>query len=53
MRVLLGKTRKTGVENMRRSQYTDEQIILVLREQESEVKVFELCRNYGVSEQRS
>ena len=36
---------------MRRSRYTEEQIIKVLREQESGIKVPELCRKYGVSEQ--
>ena len=36
---------------MRRSLYTEEQIIKVLREQESGVKVSELCRRYGISEQ--
>ena len=36
---------------MRRSLYTEEQIIKVLREQESGIKVPELCRKYGVSEQ--
>lgn len=36
---------------MRKKRYTEEQIIKVLREQESGVKVTELCRNYGISEQ--
>ena len=36
---------------MRRSLYTEEQIIKVLREQESGVRVLELCRKYGISEQ--
>jgi len=36
---------------MRRSRYTEEQIIKVLKEQESGVKVSELCRKYGISEQ--
>jgi putative transposase len=36
---------------MRRSRYTEEKIIKVLREQESGGKVSELCRKYGISEQ--
>jgi putative transposase len=38
-------------ENMRKNRYTEEQITKVLREQESGVKVSELCRRYGISEQ--
>lgn len=36
---------------MRKGRYTEEQIIRVLKEQESGVKVSELCRKYGISEQ--
>jgi putative transposase len=36
---------------MRKRRYTEEQIIKVLKEQESGVKVSELCRKYGISEQ--
>ena len=36
---------------MRKGRYTQEQIIKLLREQESGVKVTELCRKYGISEQ--
>lgn len=36
---------------MRKRRYTEEQIINVLREQESGSKVPELCRKYGISEQ--
>lgn len=36
---------------MRRSRYTEEKIIKVLREQESGGKVSELSRKYGISEQ--
>jgi putative transposase len=36
---------------MRKNRYTEEQITKVLREQESGVKVSELCRRYGISEQ--
>ncbi|HWP93654.1 MAG TPA: IS3 family transposase [Thermodesulfobacteriota bacterium] len=36
---------------MRKRRYTEEQIIKVLREEESGLKVPELCRKYGISEQ--
>ena len=36
---------------MRKRRYTEEQIIKLLREQESGSKVPELCRKYGISEQ--
>ena len=36
---------------MRKRLYTEEQIIKVLREQETGSKVPELCRKYGISEQ--
>jgi putative transposase len=36
---------------MRRSRYTEEQIIKVLKEQESGAKASDLCRKYGISEQ--
>lgn len=36
---------------MRKRRYTEEQIINVLREQEAGLKVSELCRKYGISEQ--
>ena len=36
---------------MRKGRYTQEQIIKLLREQESGSKVTELCREYGISEQ--
>lgn len=36
---------------MRKGRYTEEQIIKVLREQESGSKISELCRKYGISEQ--
>ena len=36
---------------MRKDRYTVEQIIKVLREQESGSKAPELCRKYGISEQ--
>jgi len=36
---------------MRKGRYTEEQIIKVLREQESGSKISELCRKNGISEQ--
>lgn len=36
---------------MRKKRFAEEQIIKVIKEQESGVKVAEVCRKYGVSEQ--
>jgi putative transposase len=35
---------------MKRSRFTEEQIIGILREQESGVKTAEVCRKHGISE---
>ncbi|SET86193.1 putative transposase [Oceanicella actignis] len=34
---------------MKRSRFTEEQIIAILREQESGVKTAEVCRRHGIS----
>ena len=36
---------------MRRSRYTEEQIVSILKEHESGVKTDELCRRHGISQQ--
>ena len=35
---------------MKRSRFTDEQIIAILREQEAGAKTADVCRRYGISE---
>ena len=35
---------------MKRSRFTEEQIIVILKEQESGVKTSDLCRKHGISE---
>lgn len=36
---------------MKKSKFTEEQVIAVLREEEQGMKVSELCRKYGISDQ--
>jgi putative transposase len=36
---------------MRRSRYTEEQIVALLKEQEAGVRTEELCRRQGISQQ--
>lgn len=36
---------------MKKTRFTEEQIIAVLKEQESGMKVVDLCRKHGISEQ--
>jgi putative transposase len=36
---------------MRRSRYTEEQIVTLLKEHEAGVKTDELCRRHGISQQ--
>ena len=36
---------------MRKSRYTEEQIVTLLKEQEAGVKTDELCRRHGISQQ--
>jgi len=37
-------------QNMKRSRYSEEQIIGILKEQEAGIRVAELCRKHGVSD---
>jgi len=37
-------------QNMKRSRYSEEQIIGILKEQEAGIPVAELCRKHGVSD---
>jgi putative transposase len=37
-------------QNMKRSRFSEEQIIAILKEQESGVSVADLCRKHGVSD---
>ncbi len=38
---------------MRRSRFTEEQIIAILKEQEAGMKTSDVCRKHGISEQPS
>ena len=40
----------SGTDKMKRSRYTEEQIIGILKEQEAGTPVAELCRKHGMSD---